>query len=373
MRILLLVFLVCISITSLTAQSIPEWERVYTFDESTIEMNTSLVTFISKDISRVRFRWSFNQPQLLSSGLQSKYRSRLEVMEFNCSLNQYRPYHLTFYDAAENIVHIQDVAGEWRPVKPGSMMEKLFIPACELVRKKTQPSVVDSNKIESERVAKHAYLVAQHLQRTKDFKLIIHKFFVANYLSGYLQDKDRNWFLNLDKNTAARISHQELERFYVAMMNASYLSSVYLISQYPDLADQVPASRLAKLIPTNVWNLIKNHPYTAAYKGKENNYDFLSEKIDTVKRLNLYTDLLERIGALMRQHVIKIAAEHSKQYRAMLDEWDLYQPKERVCVANCLGLPDGTKIFEVNVPAFQLQLAEIKGSLKVVSAISSFQ
>jgi 5'(3')-deoxyribonucleotidase len=253
------------------------------------------------------------------------------------------------------------------------MMEKLFIPACELVKKKTQPVLVDSNKIEMERVAMYAYLLTQHLERTKDFKPIIDKFFVANYLNRYLQDKETNWFLNLDRNTAAKVSRKELQRFYVALMNAAFLSSVYLISQYPDSADQVPNARLEKLVPTDIWNLIKNHPYTAAYKGKQNNYDFLAEKIDTVKRLNLYTDLLEKIAGLMRQHVTRVSAERSKQYQEILRAPALYKPKQRVCMRNCLGLPDGTKLFEVDLPVFQLQLAEIGGHLKVVSATSSFQ
>lgn len=373
MRIVFLLFSVFFSVTSLTAQELAEWERVYTFDESTIEMNTSLVTLISKDVSSVRFRWSFNEPQLLNNRSDSKYQSRLEVVEFNCSLNRYRPYHLTFHDATGNILQIEDLPGEWRPVKPGSMIEKLFIPACELVKNKTQPSLVDSNKIQLEKVARYAYVLTQHLERTRDFKLVIDKFFVADYLNGYLQDKETNWFFNLDRKTAAKVSRKELERFYVALMNAAYLSSVYLISQYPNTADQLSAARLEKLIPSDIWRVIKNHPYTAAYKGKQTNYDFLAETIDTVRRLNSYTDLLERIAILMRRHIIKVSAERSKQYQAVLDARDLYEPKERVCVRNCLGLPDGTKLFEVNVPVFQLQLAEIGGNLRVVSATSSFQ
>jgi hypothetical protein len=196
---------------------------------------------------------------------------------------------------------------------------------------------------------------------------------VANYLNRYLQDKGTNWFLNLDRNTAARISRKELQRFYVALMNAAFLSSVYLISQYPESEDQVSNARLDKLVPNDIWNLIKNHPYTAAYKGKQNNYDFLAEKIDTVERLNLYTDLLENIAHSMRQHVTRISAERSKQYQEILRAPGLYEPKERVCMRNCLGLPEGIKLFEVNIPVFQLQLAEIGGHLRVVSATSSFQ
>jgi hypothetical protein len=56
----------------------------------------------------------------------------------------------------------------------------------------------------------------------------------------------------------------------------------------------------------------------------------------------------------------------------MLEEWDLYQPKVRTCTANCFGLPNGTKLFKVNVPVFDLQVAEVGGTLKVVTAISRF-
>lgn len=372
MRLLLLLFWVLLSMASITAQPLPLWYRVYTFDESTIEMNTSLVTFISRDVTRVRFRWSFNEPQALSKGSHSIYQTELEVMELNCSLKQYRSYHRTFYDAAGNIVLIQDRPEEWRYVTAGSMTEKLFIPACDLVRTKTDPAPVAGNKIESERVARYAYQFIQHLERTKDFKLTIDKFFAANYLDGYLQDGETNRFVNLDRNTAAKVSRQELQRYYVALMNAVYLSSLYLISVYPEPADRLPPEQLKKLIPSDIWKVIKNHPYTAAYQ-KQASYDFLAEKIDTVKRLKLYTDLLEGIGLLMRRHVNKLDAEHSKQYQEFLDEWNLFEPKERICTRSCLGLPAGTKLFVVRVPMFRLELAEIRGNLKVVSATSRSQ
>jgi hypothetical protein len=56
----------------------------------------------------------------------------------------------------------------------------------------------------------------------------------------------------------------------------------------------------------------------------------------------------------------------------MLEDWDLYRPRIRICLVECLGLPKGTKLFEVNVPMFRLQLANIKGELRVVSANDYF-
>ncbi len=60
------------------------------------------------------------------------------------------------------------------------------------------------------------------------------------------------------------------------------------------------------------------------------------------------------------------------QYREVIEEWNLFEPRARICHRSCLGLPSGTKLFQVNVPVFNLQLAEIGGQLKVVSAVSSF-
>jgi len=381
MKLMFLSFVLLLSSTSLWAQQLPEWYRVYTFDESIIEMNTSQVTFGGKDIARVRFRWTFDQPEPLSGEPQLKYKSRLEVMEFNCSEKRYRLYELTFFDAAGKVIHSEEMnpPAEWRTVTSGSMMEKLFAPACELIKQKTRTPVltpvVSGDAIELEKAAKYALSFSQSLERAKDFKPIIEKFFAADYLNGYLHDMDTNWFLNLNRDTAAKVGPAELQRFYIALMNTGYLSCLYFISQYPSDSDKsIPEE---KLIPTDVVRLIKNHPYTATYKRKTGNYDYLAENIDSVERLRSYTDLLERTGALMRKHVISVGAEHSKEYRSMLEDWDwtfdLYQPKVRICAGECLGLPNGTRLFEVNVPMFHLQLAEIKGELRIVSAMDYFQ
>jgi hypothetical protein len=369
MKFMFLSFIILLSSTSLTAQQLPTWYRVYTFDESIIEMNTALVTFISKDITRVRFRWTFDQPQALKGEPKVKYKSRLEVIEVNCSEQRYRPYHLTFLDGTGNIVRLEDMnpPGEWRTTI-GSMMERLVGPACELVKQKTSPPVVSGDTKELEKAAKYAFLFARRLEQAKDFKPLIRKFFAADYIKGYLHDQDTNWFLNLNREVAAKASHAELQRFYAALLNSGYLSSVYFISQYP-YEDYIPEK---KLIPQDIVKLIDNHAYTTTYKGKQDDYDYLAEKIDSVRRLRSYTDLLEGIAVLMRRHVIAAGAEHSREYQAMLDG-DLYFPSVRVCTTDCLGLPKGTKLFEVNVSVFHLQLAEIKGELRVVSATDNFQ
>ncbi len=382
MKLALLPLVFFLASTSLTAQQQPpEWYRVYTLDEGIVEMNTSQVTFGGKDIGRVRFRWTFDQPEALSADPQVKYKSRLEVMEFNCSLHRYRLYDLTFFDGAGKVIRSEQMnpPDEWCTVRFGSMMEKLFAPACELIEKTAHPpvvtAVVSRDAIELEKVAKYALSFSQSLEQAKDFKPIIEKFFAAEYIDGYLHDNETNWFLNLNRDTAAKVSRAQLQRFYVASLNAGYLSCLYLISQYPSDSDEPIPDK--NLIPADVVQVIKNHPYTATYKHEAENYDYLAENMDSAERLRSYTDLLEKISASMRKHVISVGAEHSKEYQGMLEDWDwtfdLYQPKLRICASECFGLPKGTRLFEVNVPIFHLQLAELSGQFKIVSAMDYFR
>lgn len=69
--------------------------------------------------------------------------------------------------------------------------------------------------------------------------------------------------------------------------------------------------------------------------------------------------------------------EMGTEYTSMVEGWDrtlgLYLPRVRICGVDCLGLPQGTRLFEVNVPVFRLQVTEIKGQLKIISAIDYFQ
>ncbi|HEU4508634.1 MAG TPA: surface-adhesin E family protein [Pyrinomonadaceae bacterium] len=374
MRLALVLLVLLFSSTVGVAQPLPEWYRVYTFDDSIIEMNTSLLTAISKDVTRVRFRWTFAEPQVLKGTSPSNYQSKLEVMEFDCSQNLARSYHVTFLSADGSIVRIDDTPGEWQTVPAGRMLQKLFVPACDLVKQKTIPADVEPEKVELERVAVYAHEISQHLEKTKDFQSIIDQFFVDNYLKNYLEDKDQSWFPGVNRSTLESTTPRDLQRFYVALMNSGYVGSLYLIGRHPsDFPDRASIEQLEKLVTPDVWQLILNHPYTAAYKHNDANYDFFSQQITGIQQLLSYTDLLEKTVSLMRQHVRNARVENSKEYLEIAESWNLYQPKVRVCTRNCLGLPSGTKLFAVNIPFFSLQIAEIVGQLRIVSARHTFQ
>ena len=359
---------------ALKAQTPPEWQRVYTFDDSFIEMNTFWMLNDNDGVFRVRFRWSFARPQTVRGHPALTYKSRLEVFQFNCSERRSRLYETSVVNAKGESVTLvgRDVAGDWRPVLSGSMTEKLFVPACRLIESKLRPPDVPSDEArETEKALRFALTFARRLERTKDFAPLIGEFFAPDYLSGYLRDRDTNWLSPLDRGTAAKASRAELWRFHTAVLNAAYLAGTYVVSKSASASgESVPE---AELVPPDVIRLIESHPYTAAGRGATGGYDFLAGSIDSVERLRSYTDLLERVSGLLRKHIAETRdGKHKARWASFGETFEVDPPQTRVCAIECLGLPAGTKLFQVNVPVFQLQLAEINGALKIVSIGPSF-
>lgn len=69
MKAVLLILSFLVSSTVLFAQKHSSvWERVYTFDNSIIEINNTNV-IIGGDIARVSFRWTFEEPEALNNQL----------------------------------------------------------------------------------------------------------------------------------------------------------------------------------------------------------------------------------------------------------------------------------------------------------------
>ncbi|MFS8085882.1 MAG: surface-adhesin E family protein, partial [Acidobacteriota bacterium] len=371
MKVLLLPLVLLLSSLSIAAQKLPEWYRVYTFDESVIDMNTSK-PIMGGDIGRITFRWTFDQPEVPSGNPKKIYQSRLETIEFKCSDQRYRYYEVKLLDPGGKVISSELMSSpyKWHEIEPGSVIATISIPACELIAGKIDPSPIKlkrEEQSESDRVVQFALSIKNTLERSRDFRPVIEKFFAADFLKGYLGDEDANWFYNLNRDTALSASHAELQEFYVASLNAGYLTALYLISQMPSDDAAVPSEPVPeeKMIPADVYQLINSHAYTVTYKANERGYDYLAEKIDSVERMRSYTDLLERIAALMRKHVTRVQAERSQEYRNMLED---SQIESALCSGECLGLPKGTKLIQINLPLVHLQLAEIRGELKVVSA-----
>lgn len=367
---LLLLFL--LAPDPLPAQKTTDWQRVYTFEESFIEMNTSNV-ILGGDIGRVTFRWRFDQPQQVRGYPGLNYKSRVETIEFRCADERYRYYEVTLIDPNGKPIHSQLMAPPyaWRQIKTDSVIASMSASACPIIKRQLDPEETNRvTEIEPGKEAKFAQSIKETLDRSGDFKPLIERFFVSDFIKRYLGDDETNWFYNLNRETAARASRAELQRFYVASLNAGYLTTLYLVSQTPRDDDSSPTEAVPpeQMIPADLRHLIDAHPYTLTYKAAADNYDYLAENIDSIARMRSYTDLLERIAALMRTHIKQTPPGGSRQSRDFGGDFDL---PYRVCSDECLGLPQGTKVFELNMAPLHLEFAQVKGELKIISARDS--
>ncbi len=138
-RILIGALVVLLSSAATAAQEKEKWERVYTLEDATIAMNATKVLFTDAGTARVEFRWNFSKPQTLDASSETKYKVRLEVIEFNCSRRRYRLTAFTLFDAKGKSVfskELDESEMEWKSVKAGGMMERLLGPACQLIEEK---------------------------------------------------------------------------------------------------------------------------------------------------------------------------------------------------------------------------------------------
>ncbi len=120
------------------AQEKDKWERIYTYEDSVIEINSAKVTLVNNRTGRVTFRTVYSKPEPLREKPGAKYKTRLETFEFRCAERRYRIYQVTLLDSKGKPVESYEMepAEEWKIPKPGGMMEKLFGTACALLDEK---------------------------------------------------------------------------------------------------------------------------------------------------------------------------------------------------------------------------------------------
>jgi len=111
-----------------------KWRRVFTGEDSIIELNVSSARFVPSHIMRVEFRTTFSKPEKLSSTSDLRYKSRLETIDFKLNEHRYRLFETTIMDEAGKALSSYKATtdDEWRVIKPGGVMERLFSAVREL-------------------------------------------------------------------------------------------------------------------------------------------------------------------------------------------------------------------------------------------------
>jgi hypothetical protein len=120
------------------AQEQERWQRVATFEDTTVDLDTTNVVFGPDFTGRVRLRFTFSKPQPIPGNTKVKFRSVIETTEFLCTQRRHRQFAAQWLDDKGNEVDAvkADPDAQWKNVKVGSVMYKLMTPACELISEK---------------------------------------------------------------------------------------------------------------------------------------------------------------------------------------------------------------------------------------------
>jgi len=129
LQLVLCVFIA--STWSLTYAKDP-WQRVYTGDDSIIELNSTTIKFEAGRVLRAQFRTVFSNAESTSGDRGVKYKTRLETIDFRLTDRRYRFIEIGLLDAAGKVIQTKttDASEDWRTLKPGGVTERLFNAAC---------------------------------------------------------------------------------------------------------------------------------------------------------------------------------------------------------------------------------------------------
>lgn len=109
-------------------QTKDKWQRVYTGEDSVIEINAAHLRFEPGNILRAEFRTVLSKPEKLEGSAEEKFKSRLETIDFKARERRYRIWETSLLDSKGQILrtYAATATDDWRVIKVGGVMERLF-------------------------------------------------------------------------------------------------------------------------------------------------------------------------------------------------------------------------------------------------------
>jgi hypothetical protein len=124
------ILLVCVLSGGICVNGQPQerWDRVYTGEEYVIEMNVATMRLEPERILKAQFRTVLSKPEALKGTPETKYKTRLETIEFKLSDRRYRFSEISLLDQDGKFLqsYMSTAFHEWRDLKPGGVTERLF-------------------------------------------------------------------------------------------------------------------------------------------------------------------------------------------------------------------------------------------------------
>ena len=111
-----------------------KWQRVYTGEDSIIDLDASSSTFAVGHVLRVTFRTTLAKPESLKEEPGTKVKRRLETFEFKLIEKRYRIHEIRLLTSAGKVVqsYWANASEDWKAMKLGGMMQRLFDAARQL-------------------------------------------------------------------------------------------------------------------------------------------------------------------------------------------------------------------------------------------------
>jgi len=126
-RTILWTVIVCSSCFCVHAQTKDKWQRAYTGDDSVIDINISSLTLETGHVLSVDFRTTLSRPENIAAQQSAKYKRRIETINFKLNQNRYRLAEIVWFDSTgARLTSSTTTAEDWRVLKQGGVMEKLF-------------------------------------------------------------------------------------------------------------------------------------------------------------------------------------------------------------------------------------------------------
>ena len=102
-----------------------KWQRVFTAEEFSVDVNPASLTFEPEHILRARFRTVYSKGETTDGNPVTKYKTRLESIAFKSNERRYRVDEISLVDSDGKIVQAWSNSSEdWKVLKDGGIMQR---------------------------------------------------------------------------------------------------------------------------------------------------------------------------------------------------------------------------------------------------------
>jgi hypothetical protein len=202
----------------------------------------------------------------------------------------------------------------------------------------------------------------RHILRTRD-------------LTPYLNTPGANVMVNewsadndlLSRDLLAKAKPDELRRFFIAMTNLSYLSTLYIYGRVYMKTGGFEEHPPRQQYPPAVFRLLGRNPTVSAWWA----HDRFSKSMTSVKQLRTLTSTFEMATAMLRHYVKSHPPEQTRMYRRNLAWLEplLKAPEIETCetTEKCAPYPVHSQFVSVQLPVVELVLVRTNGKFEITA------